>query len=294
MTILLSVVCNKCPGLFIIAIWRPHRGNIHIISCLSGQFSQFRRNESIVTQYWLIHTHFTHLLQNQCTFLVQRANHYCIRILPLNIGQLSREIAILTCKGLFSYNVDSFCLQRLFEVFFRRYMLFIVISIENGYILISQHSMRFLYRLWYVHRFRYGVSEQIITSIRHTLRSNGNSQRRYTCLLCHRPYRLSFIGSHWSNDNRNMISHHFLCGIDSILRSAFGIFGLNIYFKSALIDSFLLRNPIGGCTATQCCDKSDLCCIITAGNSTLFVSTACHACCHRCNNHSGTDCFHCL
>mgnify|MGYP003380792467 FL=1 len=48
MTILLSVVCHKCLGLFIIAIWRPHRGNIHIVSCLSGQFSQFRGNQSIV------------------------------------------------------------------------------------------------------------------------------------------------------------------------------------------------------------------------------------------------------
>ena len=302
MIVLRLEVLHEVFGRLAVAVSRPHRGDIHIVSRCAGDLDEFRRNEAIIPEDRLIHSHFSHLLQDETAFLIVTGNDDRIRIHIVDLRQLRGEVRILICEGFRRDDIHALRFERLHECLVGRYLMLVVVRVEDSHILIAEELVRFLHGLRDVLRLRHAVSEHVVTDLDEAFCGGRCAEERDLRLLEERSDCFVFTGNQGAYDQHLLRRDHLLRRTHALLHIALRIrhfdievdLAFLIHFFDRQIKAFLLREAIRSDTARYAIQEAHLCdlracCRLRSAFLASIAAASCQTC-HRSCQHQSESC----
>ena len=269
----------------------PHGGYVHIICCRACNFHQFRRHETVVSQYRLVHAQVSHFLEDEPSFLIVACHHHGIRIGIVDFGELGGKVRVLIGKGFCGHDFHALLFQCLFEGLVSGHLVFIVVGIKHGHSLITQELMGFLNSLGNIFRFRHAVPEHIVPYIHKPFRRGGHTQKGNLRLLEEGPHRLVFTGNQRSHHDHLFSGNEFLGRRHRLLHIALGVHHFHIHvdfsffvdFIHRHVKAFFFRQAVGSHAAGNAVDKAYLSGLSAALSFSLSAAAgkSCTCSCHH-------------
>ena len=296
--VFLREIFHESLGALAILIRGPHSRGIHIVRRSAGLLHEAGRYETIVPQDRLIHSHFSHLAENQRAFLVVAGDDDAVRLPIVDLRHLGREVVVAVSEGFGGQDFYALVLERALKDMVRRYLVLVVIRIQDDAIFIPQKLVGLLYGLGNVRRLGAGISENIIADVRDAFRRYRGAQGGHLGLLKNRACRFHFARERRPDDDRRLAIDELLRRADGLLGGALGVDGLQVDGEIALPVDFLdgqhgallLPQAVSRRAAGEGCDETDLRRARGAGgNGRLRATTAATG---QANGHRGNQCCH--
>ena len=305
MIVLRLEVLHEVFGRLAVAVSRPHRGDIHIVSCRSCDLEELGRNEAVIPEDRLIHSHFSHLLQDESAFLIVTGNDDRIRIHIVDLRQLCGEVRILIRESFRRDDVHALRFERLHESLVGRYLMLVVVRVEDSHILITEELVRFLHGLRDILRLRHAVSEHVVADLDEAFCGGRYAEERDLCLLEERADRFVFTGDQGADDQHLLGSDHLLRRTHALLHIALRIrhfdievdLAFLIHFLDRQVKAFLLRKTIRSDAARHTIQEAHLCdlracCRLRSAFLIAIAAASCQACHRSCQHQSKSCSFH--